>query len=130
MKIQELSSLSGYERITLITKYNSSYKKQSIDPKIFENRSEEQIKYLRRTIGKLRNISCGFIFEKDYTEYPECEFFNFAVFSNYAFTKNGILPYPGSLIEQPAKIIEIFECLFELDAEREADARSKSEKAK
>lgn len=106
------------------------YKRESIDPKIFENRSEAEIKYLRKTMGNLQQTSCGMEFSKDFKEYPDYEHFNFVMMASHVYNKAGTLPFPGSLSEQPAQMMEILETLFELDAEREADARRKAEKDK
>lgn len=122
--------MSDFDRACLIAKYNSLYKRESIDPKIFENRTEAEIKYLRKSMGDLQQVSCNMQFDKDYKEYPDYEHFNFVMMASHVYNKAGTLPFPGSLSEQPAQIMDILEVLFELDAEREADARRKVEKEK
>lgn len=47
------------------------------------------------------------------------EYFNYVVTLFDLYHKHGVLPYPGSLSEQPAKIIEIFTVLEQLYLERE-----------
>lgn len=42
--------------------------------------------------------------------------------------KQGVLPYNGSLVDQPAKIIEIFDVLTELEWEQQERERKKHEK--
>ena len=124
-----LSTLGDYDRACLVAKYNSNYKRETIDPKIFDRGySEERLKYLRKTLGNTVNISCSIEFNKDFKDYPDYEHFNFIMFANHVFTKSGTLPFPGSLSEQPSQIMEIFETLFELDMEREEDARRKAVK--
>ena len=111
-----------------MAKYNSLYHRESIDPKIFQNRTEAEIKYLRKSMGALAQSSCGMQFDKDYKEYPEYNHFNFVMMASHVYNKSGTLPFPGSLSEQPAQMMEVLEVLFELDAEREADAQRKAEK--
>lgn len=126
----QISGLSEYDRACLVAKYNSLYKRETIDPKLFENRTEAEIKYLRKTMGTTKHISCGLEFTKDFKEYPEYPHFNFAIMSSHLYDKAGTLPFPGSLSEQPAQMMEILETLFELDSEREADLRAKAESKK
>lgn len=122
LKVLDIAALSDYDRALIVAKYNSLYKKETIDPKIFQNRTEAEIKYLRKTMGQIKNISCSLEFSKEYPEYPEYEHFNFVMMASHVFNKSGILPFPGSLSEQPAQVMDILELLFELDAEREDDA--------
>lgn len=42
--------------------------------------------------------------------------------------KKGTMPFPGSVVEQPAKIIEIFDVLTQLEQESEEKMRKKLEK--
>jgi len=81
-------------------------------------------------MGNLKNLSCGIEFSKEYTDYPEYQHFNFVMMASHVYNKSGTLPFPGSLAEQPSQMMEILETLFELDGEREADARRKSEQGK
>ena len=130
MRTLEFSSLSDYDRACLVAKYNSLYKKETIDPKIYENRTEAEIKYLRRTMGTTKQFSCGLEFSKEFAEYPDYEHFNFVMMAHHVFDKSGTLPFSGPLSEQPSQFMEILEVLFELDSEREADIRRKAEQDK
>lgn len=123
----EVSTLSEYDRACLVAKYNSLYKKETIDPKLFENRTEAEIKYLRKSLGGAVQISSGLEFTKEFKEYPEYNHFNFVMMASHVFNKAGTLPFQGSLSDQPAQFMEILEVLFELDAEREEDLRRKAE---
>lgn len=78
-------------------------------------------------MGNLQQVSCSLEFSKDFKEYPEYEHFNFVMMASHVYNKSGTLPFPGSLSEQPAQMMEILETLFELDAEREEDAMRKAE---
>ena len=71
--------------------------------------------------------SCGLRIKaelKDF-EYP---YFDFIVTIFNRYDTNGTLPYPGALVDQPAKIIEIFNILEVLKAEQEEKARIKAER--
>ena len=75
-------------------------------------------------------ISCDMEFAKEYKEYPEYPHFNYVMMSNYAYTQSGVLPFPGSLSEHPAHMLDIYEILMRLDQEREEDARRNAKKEK
>lgn len=47
------------------------------------------------------------------------DYFNFVIAAFDIYDKHGVLPYPGSLSEQPNKIIEIFNVLSSLKQERD-----------
>ena len=79
-------------------------------------------------MGNLHNISCGIEFSVDFKEYPEYEHFNFVSVAYHVYNKSGNLPFPGSLSEQPSQMMEILDVMFELDMEREEDARAKAER--
>ena len=123
-----MSGLTDYDRACLVAQYNSFYKKEIIDPKIFENRTEAEIKYLRRTMGVTVQQSCGLEFTKDFKDYDDYPHFNFVMTCAYAHIKSGALPYAGGVAGQPAQIMEIIELINQLDSEREQDARLKAQK--
>lgn len=78
-------------------------------------------------MGNTSQISCNLEFNKDYKDYPPYGHFNFVMMASHVYNKSGTLPFPGSLSDQPAQMVEILETIFELDAEREQDARRKSQ---
>lgn len=47
------------------------------------------------------------------------EYFNYVMTLYDTYRSHGVMPYPGSLSDQPAKIIEIFNTLEQLTIERE-----------
>jgi hypothetical protein len=110
----------------IAAQYNSLYQKTGIDPKIFESRTEAEIKYLRKTMGNQRYISCGMEFSKGYKEYPKYPMFNFIMSIAYSFNKAGSLPFSGGVAEQPGLIMDALELITMLDQEREADTRKKA----
>lgn len=130
LNVLKYAALSDYDRACLVAKYNSLYKRETIDPKIFENRTEAEIKYLRKSLGNVSQISCGLEFSKDFKEYPDFEHFNFSMLAAHVFEKSGTLTFPGSVSEQPAQFMEIIETIMELNAEREQDAYQKAKQEK
>lgn len=52
-------------------------------------------------------------------EHIYVEYFGYVVTLFDLYSKHGVLPYTGSLSEQPAKIIDIFNVLDQLYTERE-----------
>lgn len=128
LRCLDISSLNDFDRACLIAKYNSLYVRESIDPKLFEKRTEAEIKYLRKTLGDLKQISCNIEFNIDFKEYPDYAHFNFVMMAWYSYDKGGLLPFSGSLSEQPAQIMEIFELIMELQTEREAVQREQEKK--
>lgn len=47
------------------------------------------------------------------------DYFNYVIAAFDVYDRHGVLPYPGSLSEQPNKIIEIFNVLSSLKQERD-----------
>lgn len=125
-----MSTFSSFDRACLVAKYNSQYVKQGIDPKIFEDRTEAEIKYLRKTMGSSTFKSCGMMFTKEYKEFPDYNHYNFVMTVAYVFNKTGALPFQGNVAEQPAQIMEIIETINCLDMEREEDARRQAKRKK
>ena len=124
-----MGSLSGYDRARIVAHYNWVNKATGdIDPKLFEGRTEAEIKYLRKTVGTTMSVSCGIEFSVEYKDVPRYEHFNFIIMAKHLFNKSGQLPFSGSLDNQPAQIMEILELLFELDSEREEQARQKQKR--
>jgi hypothetical protein len=121
--------LTNFDRACLVAKYNSNYKRETVNPEIFKKGyTEAQIKYLRKSLGKTMNVSCDIEFTKEYNEYPDYYHFNFVMTTYHTWNKSGACPFPGSVSEQPGQIMDIFDLLFQLDMEREEDMRRKAEK--
>lgn len=87
--------------------------------------TEEQIRFtLKDTAGtSFKSLNVRFD-EKSKLKYA---YFSYVInlYTNY---QKGILPYKGSLVEQPTKIIEIFQVLDQLKFESEEKMRKKREK--
>lgn len=123
-----ISELNNYDRACLVGHYNSTYVKESIDPRIFtKGYSEAHIRMIREKLGRTYNNSCGLTFTEDYHDY-HYDHFNFVIMAYHAYDKSGQMPFKDSLSEQPAQILEIFEVLSALTFEREEDSRRKQEK--
>jgi len=130
--IFQVSSLSNDEFIQLVGHYNRLIYKDTVDPKLMSRGyTQEQIdlmmKSKRSTINEL--ISCDLHFTGGLTQYehPYLSYF-LTLYERY---KQGVLPFPGSTSEQPAKIIEIFNVLDQLDFEKqEKQAREQEAKTK
>lgn len=104
------------------------YHKGNIDPQLLNNRTEAEIKYLRKTMGVTKNISCGIEFTKEYKEYPKYPHFNYIMTIHDQMVSNGNLPFEGSISDQPSQIMEIMELLTCLDGERERSEREKQKR--
>lgn len=50
---------------------------------------------------------------------PDFSGFNYYISLYHPWSENGVLPYPGSTSEQPAKIMEVFSILDKLKYEHE-----------
>lgn len=68
--------------------------------------------------GPAEIISCKLCIKGSLAKF-EYPYFDYVSTLFYKYKENGMLPFPGSLSEQPAKIIEIFEVLSQLDFERQ-----------
>lgn len=105
----------------LVGQFNSIYQKNGVDKSIFKKGyTEEQLRALEARIGKSTKTieSCGIRFTCDIADLKLDEFdFIYTMFDKY--NANGVLPFPGSHSEQPAKIIEYFHIMSNLSAERE-----------
>ena len=58
-------------------------------------------------------------------DYPE---FDYVINIYHIHTKTGALPYPGSISEQPAKIIELLNILEQLNLERRQREQAEQER--
>jgi hypothetical protein len=121
LKIQELSALSLAEYINIVGHYNKITLKKEIDPRLLQRGfTQEQLKAVRDSMEKLPSeiISLNLHFKTNLEKFRSEEF-NYLVTLYDAYHRHGVLPYSGSLSEQPNKIIEIFNVLDSLRQERE-----------
>ena len=123
-----LSSLTEYERICIVAQYNSFFKSNGMDPRLLERGySDEQLKHIRNTMGTNTITSCGIRFDCDISELNHPSF-NFLYTCYNAWDKHNQLPYSGSFVEQPCKIIESFSIFDQLKYEQELKSRHEAQK--
>lgn len=124
-RIYEISTISEYEYVSIIGNYNNvgeDDEEQALRDRGFdENSIRYALKDKQGTSFKSLNVS---FHTKNNFKYP---YFSYIItlFNQY---KAGMLPFPGCLTEQPAKIIEIFDVLSQLQYEYEEKSRKKIEK--
>lgn len=105
--------------------------KESIDPGIYERGfTPEQIAKIQEKIdsGKSREaVIMGYQFTGDLERFNFSQF-NFVMTAFQLYNQNGTLPFPGSLSEQPAQIMDIMTVLEQIKFEVEAKQRRKMER--
>ena len=119
--IDQISGLTGFEYISLIGHYHKVLTKEEVDPRRLQRGyTEEQLKALKSSVkGKTSEfISLDVHFKCDLSRF-DVDYFNYAMVSFDVYDRHGVLPYNGSLSDQPNKIIEIFNVLGSLKNERE-----------
>jgi hypothetical protein len=130
IKILEISSLNTYEYISIIGHYNRLTLDTQVDPRLLtRGYSEEALKEMKSRVAKLPSevISLNLHFKQGIEKY-EHPYFGYIITLFDAYDKNGVLPFPGSYADQPAKIIEIFATLDQLKNERQARLNQEAER--
>lgn len=125
-----LSSLTGSEYIILVGHYNKLVHKPSVDPRLLaRGYTEDQIKMMQKASQEkqLEIISCNLHFKSDLSQFTFPRF-NFLMTVHQQYSQFGNLPYPGTISEQPAKIIEIFNVLDSLKLENEIRQREEHQR--
>jgi hypothetical protein len=129
-KINEISSLSTFEYISLIGHYNKLTLDKKVDPRLLSRGyTKEALEQMKDKMGKLPSeiISLDVHFKSGIDNYS-IEYFGYVMTLFDAYQKNGILPYSGSLSEQPNKIIEIFQVIDQLKFELEQKTREQQQR--
>lgn len=126
----DISTLSTVEYIQLVGHYNKLRHKEQIDPRLLaKGYSEEAIRQLQKQVGSSSDyiVSLNLRIHGNLArfEYPE---FGFVMTLYDKYSSHGIIPYPGAHADQPAKIIEIFDVLSQLQAEMEEAVRKEQER--
>lgn len=125
----DISSLDSIEFAKIVATYNNIGEEGTTEQDLIDRGyTPEQLSELRKA-KKKQNVSiksCGLIFTRDLSEFS-CEKFNyyFLLFQNY---ERSNLPFQGTITEQPAQIIEIFNTFKMLKAEQEEKWRKKLER--
>lgn len=121
----EISTLSDAEYVQIVANYNNIDKED--EEQVLRDRgySEGQIKVVLGDKKYTSFKSLDVVFhDKAMYKYPR---FNMVV-SAFMSYKKGILPYPGGYLEQPAKIIDIFNVLNQLELEAQEKAQKAAQK--
>lgn len=124
-RIHEISSLTDSEYVALVGNYNNI--DQNDEEQALRDRgySEARIKHILKDSTGTSFKSLNVIFHaKNNLKHP---FFSYFINLFMSFQK-GILPFEGALVDQPAKIIEVFDVLQQLRYESEEAMRKTLEK--
>lgn len=124
-RIFEISTLSDWDYVCIVGNYNNAGHVDEEQKLRDRGYSEQQVKYAMKGKGASSFKSLDVVFHIDNKlKYP---YFGY-IYTLYNQYKQGVLPFPGSMSEQPAKIIEIFDVLQQLELEQEEKTRKKLEK--
>lgn len=128
-EIMRISSLDEVEFVKIVATYNNAGNERTSELELLERGyTREQLEQVRLSKKRQRVgiKSCGLYFTRDLSEF-NCEKFNyyFLLFQNY---ERGNLPFEGTIADQPAQIIEIFNTFQMLRAEQEDKARKQLER--
>lgn len=122
-KIMEISSLSDWEYISLVGYYNSIFEDNTDTNNLLDRGySAEAIKMLEAKLEtkysnkEVRSLNLVFNCRLDRFKVPYFNLFH-SLYQQYE--KHGILPFEGPLVDQPARIIEVFNVFDQLKLERE-----------
>ena len=125
--INSISSLSDFEYVCLIGNYNQINGDERAQKLKERGYSDEQIKIAlsqdQAEPSMVRSLDVRFQTSQA-VNYP---YFSY-VLNLYLRSREGILPYPGGYAQQPAKIIDIFNVLEQLQHETEVRQRKEVEK--
>lgn len=120
-----MSTLSDFEYVSIIANYNNvddNDEEQALRDRGFnENQIRHALKDKQGTSFKSLNVSFHTNIKLKY------EYFTY-ILTLFDLYKKGTMPYPGAMVDQPAKIIEIFQVLTQLQYEKEEETRKKIEK--
>lgn len=117
----ELSSLSYRDMVSIVAQYNTIYSgSKSVDDAVLLDRgyTADQIAAMRKQSPQTFTPveSCGLKFKSDFSK-VKYEHFHYLM-NLYQMYEKGCLPFPGSVSEQPAQIIEMFNIIQLLELER------------
>lgn len=114
--------------VEIICHFNRVADRPRVDPRLKgKGYSTEAFAAMKEKVGQISMKSLNVsVKDPDRFIYPYFDF----VYELYVNYKRGILPYDGSLVDQPNKIIEIFNLLSNLENERDEIRLSKSKEIK
>lgn len=121
----QISSITDLEYICIVGNFNNADSKDEEQALRDRGYSEERIRYLLKDQKGSSFKSLDVVFHaKNNLKYPYFTY-TYTAFLNY---QRGVLPYPGSLSEQPGKIMDIFNVFQALKYEADDKMRKKVEK--
>jgi hypothetical protein len=128
-KIYEISSLSFSDFVCIVGNYNHILEgsKPEVDPTLkARGYSDAAIEAARKSVIVSPTVSQGLRFTRHLSryKYPLMSYV-LTLLENY---ERGQLPFPGSVSEQPAQIMEIFALLQSLKHERDQRLNEKIER--
>lgn len=126
----EISGLSTFEYVSLIGHYNRITLDKQVDPRLLtRGYSQEALEQMKLKMSKLPSeiISLDVHFKRGIDDIS-IGYFGYAITLFDLYHRHGVLPYQGSLSEQPAKIIEIFQVLDQLKTEHETRVNEEAQK--
>ena len=130
-KIFDISGLSDNEYVNLVGHLNRLLLDgQTVEDISTRGYTREQIEAMhqamkkrgKKDIPEVRSLDVSFRTDLKQLQFPQFDFI-YSMYSKY--DKFGVLPFPGSHSEQPAKIIEIFDILGAIHAEDEKRVNNK-----
>jgi hypothetical protein len=127
----EISSLTDHDFIRLVATYadlNSGDKQKVSSQAVNRGYTPEQLAQAKSHIAVKFNpvTSCGLRFTRPYSSLKFEPFsYVLTLYENY---ERGCLPFPGSVSEQPAQIMEVFSVLRQLKHEAEVQIRETQSK--
>lgn len=118
-----ISTLSLEEYVSLVAAFHSLNEKEPD----FSRHKPAQIEKMRK-FEKFNPVkTLNMTFTKAFRNFP-CEGFDYLTTLFGQYDRHGVLPFAGSLSEQPAKIIEVFNVLKALSFEAQAKEQKKTGK--
>ena len=119
--IMELSSLSFYDMVRIIAQYNTLYSgKATLNDVDLKQRgyTDSMIAVMReKSVQVFTPVdTCGIRIKSDFSkvQYPHFHY----LMNLFQMYEKGCLPFPGTVSEQPAQIIEMFNIVQLLELER------------
>lgn len=120
-----VSTLTDFEYVSIVSNYNNLGQDDEEQALRDRGYSENQIKHALKDKQGSSFKSLNVVFHNPTkVKYP---YFSYIItlFNQY---KNGVMPFDGCMVDQPAKIIEIFDVLYQLQHEQEEKTRKQLEK--
>lgn len=125
-----ISTLNVVDYVNIVGHYNTVHNGPTIDPRLlerFKNKPEmiEQIKKQSASSGGTTSLNIKFSRPLESFRY---ELFGYIITLYRKYSELGILPFPGSLSDQPAQIIEVFNTLESVELEIKHQQQKKQNK--